>query len=211
MINRKRWRRWIKAIDDTIFEPLRIFTPVFNGYIEILENNERIREPFHFHEWIIYNHSNSLLLTLRKIADKNKKSYSVRRLLGNIMENNKSLTKKSYLYGREKEFIENYETIWNSICGDSDFINKDIVQQDINKIKKLTAKDTNAVDKMIVHIDKNRRTHVFGKFYDVYSDLQSLLKIFHNYSELLRVTVDDSLEVTIRYDWEDIFKVPWIS
>ena len=208
MENRRRWRRWIKAIDQTIFMPVRFYTPIFKGYINLLETNPKIRQPFHFHEWVLHNHSNNLLLTLRKIADKDDRSHSVRRLVGNIYYHNKSLTKRSFFYKHKKGFLDVYDNIWKSICGDANFIPKGVVDNDLKKIDNLTGKATAAVNQTIAHISKDRKYRSF-EFDDVYCDLHSLLKVFHKYSLLLRASVDDSLEAVIAYDWEKIFNTPW--
>ncbi len=208
MENLSKWRRWIKAIDLTIFMPVRFYTPIFKGYINLLETNPEIRQPFHFHEWVLHNHSDNLLLTLRKIADRDDRSHSVRRLVGNIYHHNKSLTKRSFFYGHKKGFLDDYDNIWKSICGGSNFIPKEVVDNDLKQVDNLTTKATDAVNQTIAHISKDRKYRSF-EFDDVYCDLHSLLKIFHKYSLLLRTPVDDSLEAVIPYDWEHIFNIPW--
>jgi hypothetical protein len=210
MKNRCKWRAWIKAIDKNIYMPIRFFTPIYREYISILESNAKIREPFHFHEWILYNHSQTLLLTLRKISDDDERVYSVRRLLGSIYHDHKSLNLHSYMHGSKKIFRENILNYWNSVCGNSECISKGIVQEDMNKISTLTAKACKAVNEQVAHIAKNGKNRAF-EYNSVYADLKSTLQIFQKYSILLKCPVDDSLEATIPYDWQSVFRHCWIQ
>jgi len=209
MKNRRKWRRWIKAIDNTIYMPIRIYTPIFKGYIQILEKNPSMRKPFHFHEWILHNHSNTILLTMRKIADKDPRSHSVRRLLGDVLHNNKSLTLRSYMHRCPKNFKDTHLNFWRSVCGDHDFIPKGIVQRDLNEIKKLTEKARKAVNQTIAHISKDRKYRTF-EFDSIYADIEKTLQIFQKYSVLLRCPEDNSIEAVITHDWRKIFKIKWI-
>lgn len=209
MKNRLKWRRWINVIDNTIYMPVRIYLPIFNGYIRLLEQNKEIREPFHFHEWVLHNHSNTILLTLRKISDKDKRVYSVRNLLGNIQFNHKSLSLRSYMYDCPTHFKDDCLNYWRSVCGNNEFIPKSVVQQDILEIDILTGKARKAVNQTIAHISKERRYRSF-EFESVYKNIKNTLKIFQKYSVLLRCVKTDSIEANIPYDWEEIFKKKWL-
>ncbi len=210
MKNRRKWRAWIKAIDENIYMPIRRFTPIYREYISILENNPKIREPFNFHEWILYNHSQTLLLTLRKISDNDKRVYSVKRLLGSIYDKHKSLNLHSYMHGSKKFHRDNIFNYWTSICGDSEYIPKGILQDDMNAISELTAKACKAVNEKVAHIARTGKNRLFD-YESVYADLKSTLQIFQKYSILLKCPVDDSLKAVIPYDWQAIFRYRWIQ
>ena len=189
--------------------PVRIYTPIFKGYIRLLEQNKEMREPFHFHEWVLHNHSNTILLTMRKISDMDKRAYSVRRLLGSIQYNHKSLTLRSYMHDCPKHFKDNCLSFWRSVCGDDDFIPKNVIQEDITEIDRLTEKARKAVNQTIAHISKDRRYRTF-EFDSVYVDIENTLKIFQKYSVLLRCAKDDGIEADITHDWEKIFRKKWL-
>lgn len=210
MKNRRKWRKWIDVIDNTIYMPVRIYTPIFKGYIRLLEQNRKIREPFHFHEWVLHNHSNTILLTMRKIQDKDKRTYSVRRLLGDIQYNHKSLTFRSYMHDCPKHFQDTCISFWKSVCGENNVIPKNVVQRDITEIDRLTDKAIKAVNQTIAHISKDRRYRTF-EFKSVYLDIEGTLKIFQKYTVLLRRPKDNRIEAVIPYKWESIFEDKWIN
>src|ERR1035437_3446226 len=174
MINRRKWRRWIQGIDNRIYMPVRIFTPIFRGYIDLLESNANIREPFHFHEWILHNHSQVLLLTLRKISDKDKRAYSLQRLLCDILNHNQSLSFRSYMHRCKPSFIDNYASYWHSIGGNADNIPESLIQNEMNNLAQLTKKACDAANQQIAHAERKGKYRIFPND-AIYFAIQSTL------------------------------------
>src|SRR5207245_425691 len=99
MSRKRKWRRWIRVIDQVIFESIREDKLVFDSYYALLESKAAIRTPWNFHRWVLQNHGRSLVLQVRKLADRDKRnlSYSLRKLMGHIAENPESITKRSFV------------------------------------------------------------------------------------------------------------------
>lgn len=207
---RRKWRRWCRAIENDILDQYKYDKLISEEYLKIIESNKAIQSPPDFHNWCCQNYGKSLLLYIRKLSDKDSRTYSIRKLVGDIAENHKLVTKSACLScykGHHKLTVLNY---WNTNVGSNHkFIPRSIPLQHIEQIKLLTKKANNIVDKSIAHFDRTKRIRTIY-FEEADKIIYNLVEILYFYSVLIggRVACDTN-NYHIEYDWKTIFKQAW--
>ena len=209
---RRKWQRWCRAIENDILKQYKYDKLIYKEYLKIIESNKAIQSPPDFHNWCCQNYGKSLLLYIRKLSDKDSRSYSIRNLVGSIAENHKQVTKHASLCcykGHHKQTVLNY---WNTNIGNNHkFIPKSIPLRHIEQIKLLTKKANTIVDKSIAHFDRTKRLRSID-FEKTDKIIYNLVEILYFYSVLIggRVACDTN-NYYIVYDWKTIFNRPWKS
>ena len=211
MSEKRKWRRWIKVIDQTIFDSIREDKLVFDNYYALVKSNKAISSPWNFHHWVFQNHGRSLMLQVRKLVDSDSRTYSLKKLLGEIANNPKSITKRSFVAAYQKHHREIAANNWAKyVQGKSvPHLPKSVPLKDIELLKRLSTRICILVNKDVAHLDRRRRkrTTNFDELYDL---LKRLVSIAAKYGDLLgRPVADDLDNFAITYDWMLIFDVPW--
>ena len=211
MSGRRKWRRWIETIDQEIFDSIRENKLVFDSYYALVESNKAISTPWNFHEWVLHNHGRSLMLQVRKLVDSDSQSYSLRKLLGEIANNPKSITKRSFIATYPKHHHDIAAVNWARYAGGDNVkhLPKSVPLQDIDLLKKLSNRIRVLVNKDVAHMDRSRRRRTTN-FDELYKLLRKLVSLAAKYGDLLGKPVADDLDnFSIAYDWMAIFDVPW--
>jgi len=211
MSGKQKWRRWIKVIDQVIFDSIREDKLVFDNYHALVESNKTISSPWNFHRWVLQNHGCSLMLQVRKLVDSDSRTYSLRKLLGEIANNPENITKRSFVAAYQKHHREIAADNWAKYVGGKSVpqLPKSVPLQDIDLLKRLSKRICILVNKDVAHLDRRRRkrTTNFDELYDL---LKQLVSIAAKYGDLLgRPVADDLGNFVITYDWMTIFDVPW--
>ncbi|HUT46455.1 MAG TPA: hypothetical protein VMX36_09220 [Sedimentisphaerales bacterium] len=207
---RRKWRRWCRAIEDDLLDQYKYDKLIYEGYIEIIESNKTIQSPADFHNWCCQNYGNSLLLYIRKLSDKNSRSYSIRKLVGDIAENHRLVTKYACLrcyQGHHRQDVLDY---WDKNIGSNcKFLPKAKPLKDIKKIKSLTTKPINIVNKSVAHFDRTNRIRTI-EFEEADKIIFKLVEILHFYSVLIGEEIAcDTGNCDIDNDWKSIFNRAW--
>jgi hypothetical protein len=211
MSGKRKWRRWIKVIDQVIFDSIREDKLVFDNYYALVESNTGISTPWNFHQWVLQNHGRSLMLQVRKLVDSDPRTYSLRKLLGEIANNPESITERSFVAAYPKHHRDIAANNWAKyVHGESvPHLPKSVPLKDIELLKCLSKRVCILVNKDVAHLDRRRRkrTTNFDELYDL---LKQLVSIAAKYGDLLGKPVADDLNnFAITYDWMSIFDVPW--
>jgi hypothetical protein len=211
MSGKRKWRRWIKVIDQVIFDSIREDKLVFDNYYALVESNKAISSPWNFHHCVLQNHGRSLILQVRKLVDSDSRTYSLRKLLGEIANNPESITKRSFVAAYQKHHRDIATNNWAKyVHGKSvPHLPKSVPLKDIELLKRLSKRICILINKDIAHLDRRRRkwTTNFDELYDL---LKRLVSIAEKYGDLLgRAAADDLDNFAITYEWMSIFDVAW--
>ena len=209
---RRKWRRWCRAIENDILDQYKRDKLIYEGYIQIIESNKTIQSPADFHDWCCQNYGSSLLLYIRKLADKDRQSYSIRKLVGDIAENHRLVTKHACLccyQGNHRQAARDY---WdNNIGSNYKVIPKSIPLHHIDQIKSSTKKAVHIVNKSIAHFDRLKRIRTI-EFKEADNIIFNLVKILYFYSVLIGGDVAcDTDNYYIEHDWKSIFNRAWVD
>lgn len=207
---RRKWRRWCRIIENDILNQYKYDKLIYKEYLKIIEANKAIQSPPDFHNWGCQNYGKSLLLYVRKLSDKDSRTYSIRKLVGNIAENHKQVTKRALVCcykGHHKQTVLDF---WNTNVGSNhEFIPKSIPLSHIEQIKTVTKKANTIVDKTIAHFDRTKRIRTI-EYEKVDKIIYNLVEILYFYSVLVGGHVAcDTNNYVIVYDWKTIFKKAW--
>lgn len=211
MSGKRKWRCWIKVIDQVIFDSIRKDKLVFDSYYTLIESNTGISTPWNFHQWVLQNHGRSLMLQVRKLVDSDPRTYSLRKLLGEIANNPESITKRSFVAAYPKHHRDIAANNWAKyVHGESvPHLPKSVPLKDIELLKCLSKRVCILVNKEVAHLNRRRRKRTTN-FDEVYYLLKQLVSIAAKYGDLLGKPVADDLNnFAITYDWMSIFDVPW--
>ena len=213
MSGKRKWRRWIKVIDQVIFDSIRKDKLLFDNYYALVESNEAIRSPWNFHQWVLQNHGRSLMLQVRKLVDRDSRTYSLRKLLGDIANSPGSITKRSFVAAYPKHHRDIAAVNWAKYIGGANVLQlpKSVPLQDIERLKRLSKRICTLVNQDIAHLARSRRRRITN-FDELYDLLWKLVSLAAKYGDLLGVPVADDLNnFVITYDWMSIFDVQWRS
>jgi hypothetical protein len=212
LVNAKRkWRRWISIIDREILDEIRASKYIFDGYRSLVEANESIREPGDFHEWVLSNHGRSVLLQVRKLADRDNRVYSLRRLIDSIADNSSLVTRSGFIRSYPRHHRDHAEAAWQRYTGSASAASlpPSVPLEDIVLLEKMTANAVTMVDKHIAHLDRKRRVRI-SSWDDVYAILAKQVSLTAKYGDLLgRQIADDLDSFAIPRDWMSIFDRAW--
>lgn len=211
MSRKRKWRRWIKVIDQVIFDSIREDKLVFDSYYALLESNAAISTPWNFHQWVLQNHGRSLMLQVRKLADSNSRTYSLRKLMGEIAENPGCITKRSFVTAYRKHHHDIAVANWARHTGRAHApkLPSSVPLQDIELLKRITKRVCILVNNDIAHLNRHRRQRT-THFDELYNLLRKLVSLAAKYGDLLGVPVADDLDnFSITYDWMSVFDLPW--
>jgi hypothetical protein len=206
-----KWRRWIKTIDEVIFDSIREDKVIFDGYYALVESNTAISSPWNFHQWALGNHGRSLMLQVRKLVDSDRRAYSLKKLLGEISNSSGTITRRSFIAAYPRHHRDIAEINWAKYTGGAnvDRLPKSVPLRDIDLLKCLSDRIRTLVDRDIAHLDRRRRRRKTN-FDEIYDVLQGLVSIAAKYGDLLgRPVADDLNNFVITYDWMSVFDVPW--
>ena len=141
----RKWRRWIKTIDQVIFDSIREDKVIFDGYYALVEANSAISSPWNFHQWTLHNHGRSLMLQVRKLVDPDSRTYSLRKLLGEIANSPGTITRRSFIAAYPKHHRDIAATNWARYTGgvNVDKLPQSVPLRDINLLKRLSERIRN--------------------------------------------------------------------
>lgn len=211
MSGMRKWRRWIKTIDQVIFDSIREDKVVFDGYYALVESNSAISSPWNFHQWALHNHGRSLMLQVRKLVDPDSRTYSVRKLLGEIANSPRTITRRSFFAAYPRHHRDIAAKNWAKYTGGIkvDRLPKSVPLRDIDLLKRLSERICTLVNRDIAHLDRRRRLRKTN-FDEIYDVLGKLVSIAAKYGDLLgRPVADDLDNFVIAYDWMPVFDVRW--
>jgi len=186
-------------------------TLVFDNYYALVESDQAISSPWNFHQWVLQNHGRSLLLQVRKLVDSDRRAYSLIKLLGQIANDPKSITKRSFLAAYPRHHRDIAAVNWARYAGGANVqhLPRSVPLQDIELLKRLSYRICMLVNKDIAHLDRRRRRRTTN-FDELYKLLGRFVSVAAKYGDLLgRPVADDLDNFVITYDWMSIFDAPW--
>lgn len=209
---RRKWRRWARAVDTTILDEIRVDKVMFENYRHILDSNPSIQQPATFHRWVLGNYGKVLALQVRRLADNNPRSYSVRRMVGDILVNHRLITRTSYLRSHRPQERQYAERTWISYTDSTnpDVLPRGVCDRDLRALRMAAFRVSRLVDRDIAHLDRRRHSRKV-LYEDVFEALEFQASLTAKYADL----VGYRMPGTVRNggygeDWVRLFEQPWV-
>lgn len=205
----EKWERWLETTCNEVMDLVRskhIFWELGN----IVKNNPKIQKPNSFYKFVGETYFAYVIMGIRRQINPDKDSISFVGLLQEIVEMPCVLSRERFvgLYERDAQFEANHDFA-QFAREDADYIDPDLVQQDLDKLKELGSAVKDFADRQIAHYDKRSAKKVpsFGELDDCIDYLADLTK---KYWLLFNAKALDLLVMPIVDNWEEIFRQPWI-
>jgi len=205
----KKWIKWLRVCKNEI-QDLLIYRDIFWNVQKLIKKNKAIQKPSRFYGYFGDTYISYVVIAIRRQVKIDKQSISFARLLKEISENPKHISRKYFtdLY-KGSNVEEKADSDFNEISVDeNDFISPDMVNKDFLLLKKTAQKIEDFADKKIAHRDK-RQLKTILTFKDVDDCIDVLAKLYMKYHLIFHGSALISLKPTYQYDWMAIFDEPW--
>ena len=203
----KQWGEWIMVIHEDV-ENTILNRHIRQEVAAIIDANPRIQIPSSFYEWMAAVDSESGLMAVRRQLDKDSRSISLARLLGEIVRYPHVLSRERFvgLYGPEHQNLAHQEFDRNVASG-ANQIDPTVVQTDLDAFEDRTRDVERYGTKRVAHHDREGPKNIptFQEL-DVALDLIHALRV--KYLFLLQAQTYN--EPVWTYDWKAIFREPWV-
>lgn len=200
------------ALDRIILDEIRTDKVVFDEYRRIVDNNPRIQEPADFHQWVLGNYGVKLTLQVRRLADNQSQSYSIRRLIGSMFQNHKLVTQKGYLNAyrlSEQKYAARMWVAYGASVADRT-LPRGVFDADLKRLDKLSARATRLVDRDIAHLDRRRRERRLS-YVEIFATLDAQAALLAKYADLAGYRMPGTISNGAYWrDWARHFEEPWV-
>jgi hypothetical protein len=208
----EQWQREIEIITNDVTDIIES-QYILNYIKKIVTNNKNLNSSNIFWDHILASFGAFLVLGISRQVDNKKEVISLFRLLKDI-ENNASIIKRDWFSKQyeqhnlpksigEQHFSENF--------GSKPELDIYIVKNDIQTLTESTSKIKKFRHTKIAHKNADKNLVVDLNFSEIENALSIIEKIVIKYQLLLNQSGFRELMPTITYDWEKIFRKPWIE
>ncbi len=211
----KEWIKWIIEIREFSYR-LMARQAMAKRYYEIISLNSKVQKPADFHNWALSNYGESIASRIRSQLD--PQGITIRHLLRDIQKYPEIITREWYTSLYEPQQINEFtlsinfgDNDFTTIGGNGDFFNKSIAIEDEKQLLIIGNDIKKYVDKRIAHNITQVKDIKAITLKDIDEFIDEYEKIVIKYIQLLTGANNVSLTPTWQYDWEIIFKQPWLK
>jgi hypothetical protein len=207
----EKWKKWLEIIEKEVTD-LHRYRHIFDEVQKMVKNNPSIQKPSSFYEFLLKSYVALIVMGIRRQIKIDSQSISLARLLKEIIETPQIIARK--------RFVEMYANTAAKRHADSDFdqfagkggshVDPSIIEKDLVKLLTDGNKFEDYADKRLAHRDKQEPKLIptYGETGKFIEDLGNLLK---RYVLLFRAEGLIAVLPVYQYDWQLIFKEPWIQ
>ena len=153
-----------------------------------------------------------MVLGITRQVDVKPEVISLLKLLQDIKANKSIITKTWFANQYEKTLPRQIgEQHFTEHFGSGEDVDLKIIEQDIQELKSATAKVAKFRHTRIAHKNADERLVIDLNFKEVEGALKVLEKLMIKYQLLINQSGFAGLMPTITYDWEVVFRTPWIK
>lgn len=223
----QRWQQWIEEIWKQVAD-LFVFRHIYKVVRQIVASNPHLREtPNIFWWWLNYAYVTVMVMGLRRLGDRSTEVISLYRLLDDIRNHPKILSRERYLRFYERLWsqpnvasdvflqqvvkaavIQKAEEVFDASGGHGkSHIDPKAVEEDLKRLDEAIKKVCELADKRLAHYDRKPPQRL-PTHKDINECLDLIGEMLRKYYRLIKGSDIDPMP-TIAYDWTAIFKIPW--
>lgn len=209
----ERWRRDIDRIRDDV-ESLVWLREVYRHLGEIVSSNPAISAPNTLYGFIAHTFSSTTLIGLRRQLDEPRRdgSVSLALLLADINQHAGKLTRTFHLSMYDPARVFGGSVSWNNLAGgEGETYPVCRIVSDRLALAAISARIRPYVDQRLAHLDRKQAIQGPGTYQDLFDGVETLRRIVCRYRLLLTGIDGDLMPPNDDFEWEAIFRVPWIS
>ena len=226
----QKFQKWEKHLKSIRYEVTNLFRSkhIFGKLRDIVKDNPKIQKPNSFYEFAAETYFDSAVMGIRRQIRHQRGSISFVGLLQEIVKIPCVLSRKRFvsLYEKDAQFEANHDFAQFAQEG-AKYIDPNLVQQDLDKLKGLGHEVEIVANKQIAHTDEQLEKK-FQKFEndasgnieppinipsfgEIGACIDYLAELTEKYWLLFKAEalVDLLVMPTVDY-WEEIFRQPWI-
>jgi hypothetical protein len=201
---------WLEHLRDEVVN-LALDETVFWRIQEIIEHNKQLHVPSEFYGWLGRMYVSGMSMAIRRQVDDDSRTDSFVRFLNRVKGNLEIFSRTRYrsLYS-DPRLLQVAEHAYDRLAGrGAQHLSTVRIDRQIAALKRLSRNIAAYADKVVAHADKTRPA-VVPKFRDVGRVVRCLECLVRRYFQLFRA-IDWDPQVSILYDWEAPFRIPWIT
>ena len=211
----KKWKKHLKIVHNEI-SSLKVDHHIFWQVQKIIRANPKIQKESHFYGWMGSVFARDMLIRIRRQSDLRTDDISLARLLFEIAERPNVLSWEKFerLYrGSAVKF--NAWSDFKKFYGwkkhvKKKHINPAMMRSDLKKVKREINKLKKYTDKKVAHWS-SVPTRKILTFDSLESPLKMMERLIIKYELIFNASNYSSLMPTFQYDWQAIFREPWIA
>ncbi len=206
----QKWLHWSDVIRAEV-ESLVIAKHVFGEVRRIIQQNPRLHVPSSFYDHLSQTYVSHALMGLRRHVKSCPRSIGLAQLLGELSASPRELS-RTYFVGLYKGSGAGSvaDRAFNKYASpQSPHINPALVTADLAALRMAAKRCEDFADKRIAHRDRRIPKQV-PTFKEIDECVDLLDRLCVKYLLLLRAFAPPTLLPHWQYDWQEIFRVPWI-
>jgi hypothetical protein len=226
------WEDYMVVNEDNLFDKLNNWLTIlheniqwllsnywiYNQIKEIVKQNKNIQDNNVIFAWMSMVCLDSIVIGIRRQTDRRKGSISLIKLLENIKNNPRLISRRRYvaIYGPMREIhpgikLDHGNNDFDKLVGEGkEFIDPAIPGSDIVSLREKAKKIEDYANKVIAHRDKSQFEYfpTHSEIQDCLDYLEALLK---KYLLLFRAQSWDPIIPVFQFDWLRVLREPWIK
>ncbi|MDB5189997.1 MAG: methylase [Parcubacteria group bacterium] len=208
----KNWKEALEGITNNVIDMVESHF-LFVRTMEVATANLDLGEGGFFWDHLKKNYASAMVLGIARQVDDRKEVESLHKFLKDLKKNHKIITKDWYASEYEKSPAlgkEFGEIAFEKDFGSGESLDETIVQTDIDALVLTTSKIEDFRHKRVAHKNKDKTLIFDVSFDDLTHALEELERIVKKYQVLINQSGME-LMPAIQYDWEKVYRVPWIK
>jgi hypothetical protein len=208
----EKWIRWLEQIRIEV-QQLVNYTNIYKEIGDVWNGHPLLMtKPHLFPEFLGSCYATHLVAGVRRQIKIDSNSISLMRLLREIIDNPKSITRSYYheIYGDGA--ASNFADVdfdKYCACPGDEFIDVGPVTQDMTEFKIAVRKIEKYADKRVAHTDKSKPQDL--TYGEVNEGVGLLSNIYRRYDLLINARNRETLMQPLPSEWKDIFRFPWLD
>jgi hypothetical protein len=211
----RKWRRWLKRIEQEQLQDLLINQHFFNEFRAHYASHGHGADHAELAEWIVQAHIAFIATAIRRIMEKPNRSWnsiSLRILLEDMAKNDTELTRERYLAmyrgaSRERFGNRDFDQIVRRSGAKKMAAHR--INRDLKELDHICMSVFRLVNKVIAHTEQDRRKIGKTKYGDFDKAIGKIVVTFQRYDLLINGKTGESLVPLDEYDISDSLNVLW--
>jgi hypothetical protein len=206
----QKWIRWLDIIQVEITR-LVVAKHIFWSVQEMIKQNKEIQKPSEFYRYLGDTYIAFAVMGVRRQIKNDPNSVSTARLLSEIGEEPRHISRKYYRSLYVSSGNEHYaDKHFDRYCHNPNdpHVSAMMAQNDLAELKKAAETCEDFADKRVAHYDK-RAPKILPKFKELDDAIEALHRLYLKYRLVLLAECWTTLLPTYQYDWKEIFDCRW--
>ncbi len=210
----EQWKKELEEITNDVTDLIEN-QHVFHRLGEIIKANPKIAKDNFFWDHLRANYGAAMVIGIARQVDEKKVVISLMRLLKDLERNYTVVTKKWFgdQYENSPSALPRQigEAHFADSFGNNAELDPAIVKKDIADLSAVTANVEKFRHTRIAHKNKDKSLKIDLSFQEVDDALAFLEKLVIKYQLLLNQAGYPKLMPSVHYDWEEVFRTPWLD